>query len=317
MSKDQVSARSAAAWTSRSRRSGSGRWRAATRTCGSTPSTRRSATRPRGLQGAGGRLRRARDRPARGDRPRRRRGRVRGVLARVPARRCGPRPRRRAPGDLRPHEGLKNAIARVLRCPWQRCTVHFLRDMLGHCRRDQRGWSPPRCARSSTPTTATRRASASARSSSACSRSRRRSPAARGRRGGPARLLRFPREHWTKLRTTNPLERVNSEIGRRTDVVGIFPNDAAVIRLAGMLLIEQNDEWLVARRYLSVESMALILDRRPTPATSPRDGPPCRLTDRPRRAARACSRSGLALRARPHDNTRGEPSPEVSPLPRA
>jgi putative transposase len=70
----------------------------------------------------------------------------------------------------------------------------------------------------------------------------------------------FPREHWPKLRSTNPLERVNREIGRRSDVVGIYPNDAALIRLAGMLLIEQNDEWLVGRRYLSDHSIRLVLD---------------------------------------------------------
>ncbi len=69
----------------------------------------------------------------------------------------------------------------------------------------------------------------------------------------------FPSPHWSKLRSTNPLERVNREIGRRSDVVGIFPNDASVIRLAGSLLIEQNDEWLVGRLYLSAESIALVL----------------------------------------------------------
>jgi putative transposase len=67
----------------------------------------------------------------------------------------------------------------------------------------------------------------------------------------------FPAEHWPKLRSTNPLS-VNREIGRRSDVVGIFPNDAALLRLAGMLLLEQNDEWLVGRRYLSESSMALV-----------------------------------------------------------
>jgi putative transposase len=78
----------------------------------------------------------------------------------------------------------------------------------------------------------------------------------------------LPSEHWTKLRSTNPLERVNKEIGRRSDVVGIFPNDQAAIRLAGALLSEQNDEWLVQRRYLSAESMTLILDATSGPEDS-------------------------------------------------
>ena len=62
----------------------------------------------------------------------------------------------------------------------------------------------------------------------------------------------FPADHWRKLRSTNPLERLNREIGRRTDVVGIFP-DISPIRLATSLVIEQNDEWLVGRRYLSLD----------------------------------------------------------------
>ncbi len=72
----------------------------------------------------------------------------------------------------------------------------------------------------------------------------------------------FPPDHWRKLRSTNPLERLNREIGRRTDVVGIFPNDRALIRLVTMVVIEQNDEWLVGRRYLSVHSIAAILEEK-------------------------------------------------------
>jgi len=69
----------------------------------------------------------------------------------------------------------------------------------------------------------------------------------------------FPPSHWRKLRSTNPLERFNREVGRRTDVVGIFPDDRSLVRLAGMLCIEQNDEWLVGRGYLSAESISLCL----------------------------------------------------------
>src|SRR5262245_46305267 len=72
----------------------------------------------------------------------------------------------------------------------------------------------------------------------------------------------FPADHWRKLRSTNPLERLNREIGRRTDVVGIFPDDAALIRLATSLIIEQNDEWLVGRRYLSLDSLGPLLEER-------------------------------------------------------
>jgi len=158
------------------------------------------------------------------------------------------------------HEGLKGAIARVLSCPWQRCTVHFLRDMVMHCRRDQRNLV---AAALREVFNAESQEQARERVSHVLERLASVAPKV-------CELLEaaeedliafdlFPSEHWTKLRSTNPLERVNKEIGRRTDVVGIFPNDAAVIRLAGALLSEQNDEWLVQRRYLSVESMALIL----------------------------------------------------------
>lgn len=69
--------------------------------------------------------------------------------------------------------------------------------------------------------------------------------------------MTFPKEHRAKLHSTNPIERLNGEIKRRTEVVGIFPNDEAIVRLVGALLLEQNDEWTVQRtRYLTLETMA-------------------------------------------------------------
>ena len=74
----------------------------------------------------------------------------------------------------------------------------------------------------------------------------------------------FPREHWSQLHSTNPLERLNKEIKRRSRVVEIFPNDGAVVRLVGTLLAEQTDEWQVTRRYMSLETLKAVIQ--PTPA---------------------------------------------------
>src|SRR5438093_2522988 len=150
------------------------------------------------------------------------------------------------------HAGLKKAIGQVLACPWQRCTVHFLREALGHARREQQ----PMLAALLRPLfNADTAEQARELVGDALERLRKPLPKI-------AELLEeaeddllafytFPADHWAKLRSTNPLERVNREIGRRTDVVGIFPNDASLIRLAASIVIEQNDEWLVGKRYLS------------------------------------------------------------------
>ena len=155
------------------------------------------------------------------------------------------------------HEGLKHAIERVLSCPWQRCTVHFVRNMHQHCRPSQRGLVSAALRELFTAEDGTQ---ARERLGHVIERLQPTAPkVCRLLEDAEEDLLAFyafPEAHWPKLRSTNPLERVNREIGRRSDVVGIFPNDTSVIRLAGALLIEQNDEWLVSRRYLSAESMA-------------------------------------------------------------
>lgn len=159
------------------------------------------------------------------------------------------------------HEGLKSAIARILDCPWQRCTVHFVRNMHGHCRRSDRGLVS---AALREIFDAEGLEQAQARLGKVLERFQGSLPKiAALLEAAEEDLLafyRFPAAHWSKLRSTNPLERLNKEIGRRSDVVGIFPNDAAAIRLVGAMLIEQNDEWLVCRRYLSEESLALVLE---------------------------------------------------------
>jgi transposase-like protein len=168
------------------------------------------------------------------------------------------------------HPGLKTALGRVLGAAWQRCTVHFLRDCLGHARRDQHGLLGALIRPIFQATSG---------------------PEARERLGEAVRQLEtrlpkiaalleeaeddvlafyaLPAEHWTKLRSTNPLERFNREIGRRTDVVGIFPDDASLIRLVSMLAIEANDEWLVGRSYMSRQSMESLWARPDETITHP------------------------------------------------
>jgi putative transposase len=161
------------------------------------------------------------------------------------------------------HPGLKAALAHVLGVPWQRCTVHFLRDLRGHARKDQHDALGALIRQIFTAPDGDE---ARRRLGDAVAQLQARLPKV-------AALLEeaeedilafyaFPSEHWSKLRSTNPLERFNREIGRRTDVVGIFPDDPSVIRLVSMLAIEANDEWLVGRSYISQQSMATLYDTR-------------------------------------------------------
>ena len=160
------------------------------------------------------------------------------------------------------HEGLKGAVAKVLGASWQRCRVHFMRNALAHANKNGR--------RVVSAFIAT--AFAQGSPDAAGKQWRQVADQLRAKLPKLAALLdeaevdvlafmSFPKEHWDKISSTNPIERPNGEIKRRTDVVGIFPNDDAIIRLVGAILMEQNDEWAVQRaRYMTLETIAPVSD---------------------------------------------------------
>jgi transposase-like protein len=161
------------------------------------------------------------------------------------------------------HQGLKNAIAATLSgtC-WQRCRVHFMRNALSHV---------PRASAMMVAATI-RTVFAQPDPAGARDQWRRVSDSFRGRFPRLAELMddaeadvlayaTFPVEHWRQIWSNNPLERLNKEIKRRTNVVGIFPNPDSIVRLVGSVLSEQHDEWQVSKRYFSAESLAKVTGR--------------------------------------------------------
>jgi transposase-like protein len=157
------------------------------------------------------------------------------------------------------HEGLKAAIGAVLLgAAWQRCRVHFLRNVLG---RIPKGSAEMVLA--AIRTIFAQPDAVAVAEQLDVTRLEPRFPVVAAMlieaREDVTAFTAFPVSHWRKVWSTNPLERVNKEIKRRTDVVGIFPNEAAVLRLAGAVLLEVHDEWAIAeRRYLSEGSMARL-----------------------------------------------------------
>jgi transposase-like protein len=160
------------------------------------------------------------------------------------------------------HEGIKGAVSKLLCSSWQRCRVHFMRNALAHA-----GKSGRRVVSAFIAT-----AFAQETPEAASQQWRAVADQIRPKVAKLATLMdeaeedvlaymAFPKEHRTKLYSNNPIERLNGEIKRRTNVVGIFPNEAAITRLVGAILLEQNDEWAVQRaRYMTLETMAPLSD---------------------------------------------------------
>jgi putative transposase len=160
------------------------------------------------------------------------------------------------------HEGLKAAVSKVLTATWQRCRVHFMRNALAHAGRSGRRVVSAFIATAFAQDDA-EAASAQWRRVSDQLRPKVPKLAALMDEAEPDVLayMSFPPQHRTKLHSTNPLERLNGEIKRRTEVVGIFPNEASIVRLVGAILLEQNDEWAVQRaRYMTLETIAPLGD---------------------------------------------------------
>ena len=160
------------------------------------------------------------------------------------------------------HEGLKAAIVKVLGATWQRCRVHFMRNALAYAGKTQRrivsAWVGTAFAQDDAQ-------AASKQWREVADQARPRVPKLAAlmddAEADVLAYMGFPAQHRAKLHSTNPLERLNGEIKRRSEVVGIFPNEAAVTRLIGALLLEQNDEWAVQRaRYMSLETIAPLSD---------------------------------------------------------
>jgi putative transposase len=160
------------------------------------------------------------------------------------------------------HEGLKAAIAKVLHATWQRCRVHFMRNALAHAGKSGRRVVSAFIATAFAQDDA-EAAKTQWRKVADQLRPKLSKLAAFMDQAEPDVLafMSFSKDHRTKIHSTNPLERLNGEIKRRTDVVGIFPNEAALIRLVGAILLEQNDEWAVQRaRYMTLETIAPLRD---------------------------------------------------------
>jgi len=157
------------------------------------------------------------------------------------------------------HKGLRAAARRVFNASLQRCRVHWMRNALAHAPAKQRAAV---AAMLKTIFAQETKAEATVQWNVVADALREKQPKLGAMmdasREDVLAYMDFPKDHWPQISSTNPLERLNKEIKRRSDVVGIFPNDAAIIRLVGALMLETNDEWAVARRYMSLETLARL-----------------------------------------------------------